>query len=97
MPQLYWDVEWDDAQDKLNEIMANVEQQPDGLFQYQGHSLQMLTEGGGWFDCRRPAYYGTNSKTSKCITPLQPLVQDPELDYGYESDADWYLSLCTSS
>ena len=90
MPQLYWDVEWDEAQEKLNEIMANVEQQPDGLFKYQGRMLQMLMEGGGWFDCRRPAYYGTNSKTSKLITPLHPLAQDPELDYGYETDADWY-------
>jgi hypothetical protein len=89
LQQIHWDVEWDDAEDKLNEIMTNVEQQDDGLFKYQGRLLQMLTEGGGWFDCRRPAYYGTNSKTSKFINARQPLVQDPELDYSYESDADW--------
>jgi hypothetical protein len=82
-------VEWDDAEEKLNEIMAVVEQQEDGLFKYQGRLLQMLTEGGGWFDCRRPAYYGTNSKSSKLVTARQPLVTDPELDYSYESDADW--------
>ena len=82
-------MEWDEAEEKLNEIMAGAEQQPDGLFKYQGRLLEMKMEGGGWFDCRRPAYYGTNSKLSKVINARQPLVQDPELDYSYESDADW--------
>jgi hypothetical protein len=91
--QLYWDVEWDEAEEKLNEIMADAQEQPDGLFKYQGRLLEMRLEGGGWFDCRRPPYYGTNSKTSTLIHPHQPLVQDPEVDYSYESDADW----CTPS
>lgn len=87
--QLYWDVEWDEAEEKLNEIMADAQEQPDGLFKYQGRLLEMRLEGGGWFDCRRPPYYGTNSKTSTLIHPQKPLVQDPEVDYSYESDADW--------
>lgn len=87
--QIYWDVEWDEAEEKLNEIMAGVEQQADGLFKYQGRLLQMLVEGGGWFDCRRPPYYGTNTKPSKLINARQPLAHDVELDYCYESDADW--------
>jgi len=87
--QIYWDVEWDEADDKLNEIMASVEQQADGLFKYQGRMLEMVVEGGGWFDCRRPPYYGTNTKTSKLINARVPLLHDAELDYTYESDADW--------
>eukprot|EP00961_Rhodomonas_salina_P071816 964480-Rhodomonas_salina.1 len=49
----------------------------------------MLTEGGGWFDCRRPPFCGTFRKTSAHVSGTKPLAQDPELDYAYESEVDW--------
>ena len=91
--QIYWDIEWDDAEEKYKEIMADIEEQPDGLLKHRGRLLQMKTEGGNFYDGRRPPYYGTHSKISKLINPCQPLVQDPELDYSYDTDADWSHAL----
>ena len=87
--KIWWDNEWDEAEDKLREIKADWEPQSDGLYKYQGRILQMQREGGGFYDCPRPAFYGTHSKVSGIVNPRQPLLQDPELDYAYESDGDW--------
>lgn len=51
--------------------------------------LQFLTEGGGWFDSRRPPYFGTWSKKCQFVSGRRPLARESELDYDYESDADW--------
>eukprot|EP00286_Rhodomonas_abbreviata_P018604 CAMPEP_0181296646 /NCGR_PEP_ID=MMETSP1101-20121128/4816_1 /TAXON_ID=46948 /ORGANISM="Rhodomonas abbreviata, Strain Caron Lab Isolate" /LENGTH=1106 /DNA_ID=CAMNT_0023401527 /DNA_START=256 /DNA_END=3577 /DNA_ORIENTATION=- len=87
--KLVWDVEEDDSEKKLNEILEQSDPTPDGLYCWRGRTLQMLTEGGGWFDCRRPPFCGTFRKTSAHVTGKKPLAQDPELDYAYESDIDW--------
>ena len=87
--KIWWDNEWDEAEDKLREIKADWEPQSDGLYKYQGRILQMQREGGGFYDCPRPAFYGTHSKVSGIVNPRQPLLQDPELDYAYESEGDW--------
>lgn len=39
---------------------------------------------------RRPAYFGTYSKTSTVITPRRPFYQDKQqLDYEIDSDDEW--------
>ncbi|KAJ3369018.1 hypothetical protein GGF31_005979 [Allomyces arbusculus] len=39
---------------------------------------------------RRPAYWGTWSKTSSVISARRPLARDPAvLDYEYDSEAEW--------
>ena len=40
-------------------------------------------------ESRRPAYYGTYSKTSKHITGRNPLGKDEELDYEDDSADEW--------
>eukprot|EP00899_Mesostigma_viride_P002008 jgi/Mesvir1/11808/Mv00165-RA.1 len=37
----------------------------------------------------RPAYYGTFSKSSKHVTGRKPLGRDPEMDYDFDSEAEW--------
>jgi hypothetical protein len=86
--KVLWDIE-ENSEEQLAAIMAEAEQCEDGLYQWRGKMLQFATEGGGYFDCRRPAFYGTFSKTSAVISARNPLGQEPELDYSYESDVDW--------
>ncbi|UZJ51094.1 hypothetical protein CBS101457_000414 [Exobasidium rhododendri] len=39
---------------------------------------------------RRPAWYGTWTRTTNLVGPRRPLGQDPvALDYSYDSDAEW--------
>eukprot|EP00960_Hanusia_phi_P049235 759446-Hanusia_phi.AAC.3 len=87
--KVIWDIEEEGQEAKLEGIMNEAEPTSDGLYRYRGRILQFLTEGGGWFDCRRPPYYGTVSRASAAVNGRRPLHQDPELDYSYESDADW--------
>ena len=81
--KVMWDIEEEGQEAKLEAIMNEAEPTSDGLYKYRGRILQFLTEGGGWFDCRRPPYYGTVSRASMAINGRRPLQQDPELDYSY--------------
>ncbi|XP_065351665.1 chromatin assembly factor 1 subunit A [Cloeon dipterum] len=38
---------------------------------------------------RRPAYWGTWSKKSTCVTPKKPFAQDKIFDYEVDSDEEW--------
>jgi hypothetical protein len=89
MVKVMWDIEDEDAEQKLSEIMAEGEEDGDGVVTYRGRQYEIRTEGGGWFEARRPAFCGTWNKISKVITGRNPFAKDPELDYAYESDADW--------
>ena len=62
---------------------------PNQNHRWKDKTLQFLTEGGGWFDSRRPPYFGTWSRKSSLISGRRPLARESELDYEYESDADW--------
>ncbi len=86
--KVLWDIE-DNSEEQLAVIMAEAVQDEDGLYHWRGKMLQFATEGGGYFDCRRPAFYGTFSKASAHISGRNPLGQEPEQDYTYESDVDW--------
>jgi hypothetical protein len=39
----------------------------------------------------RPAYYGTWTKATHCITGRTPFAKDDMLDYEYDSEAEWEL------
>jgi hypothetical protein len=86
--KLLWDIE-ENSEEQLAAIMAEAVQDEDGLYHWRGKMLQFAMEGGGYFDCRRPAFYGTFSKASAHVTGRNPLAQEPEQDYTYESDVDW--------
>lgn len=38
---------------------------------------------------RRPAYWGTWSKNSSCVSARRPFAKDKVFDYEYDSDDDW--------
>ena len=48
----------------------------------RGRQYEVRTEGGGWFETRRPGYCGTFSKTSAVVSGRNPLAQDADLDYA---------------
>ena len=86
--QVIWDVE-ENSEEQLQAILAASAVDEEGLYHWEGKTLQFVTEGGGYFDSRRPAFFGTHVKTSDKFSARNPLGQDPELDYEYESDIDW--------
>lgn len=88
LQKVVWDVE-DNSEEQLDAILADAVQDEGGLFHCRGKMLQFATEGGGYFDPRRPPFYGTWLRTSTNVTGRTPCGKDPELDYDYESDLDW--------
>ena len=80
------DVEESDPEDDLDETNANIVIRKGGDKSVKIPRAKLLK----FHENRRPAYWGTWTKTSKMICGRRPFARDEErFEYEYDSDDDW--------